>query len=208
MDEDLATGQKKGPSEMLDISNNMISNPSNYELLSINGDKPPKSKKLPGVMGGLQTKDMIDLSFDKMPDKATGYKPIATMTYQDPKKGATQVRVAINDATQRKAFATLAAKRGDYEAEAAMNNPLVAATIERDNFDTPKTYYIKGDPSHGVIPIKMERNDQGGFKVTSPVDEQDVSTRKEAIAVIYSFMANNRNKNVPIGTPTSEFSDK
>jgi hypothetical protein len=215
MDEDLATGRKRGPSEMEDISNNMISHPSNYELLSINGSKPPKNKKLPGVMGALQTKDMVDLSFDKMPDKSTAYKPVVTMSYQDPKKGVVPVKVAINDETQRQAFATLAAKRHDYEAEAAMNNPLVAATIQNANFDSPKTYYVHG--AHGKIPVTVERNDQGGFKVTALEDKEDgtrgngsidVNTRKEAISVIYQYMANNRNPNAKIGEPSSLFSEK
>jgi hypothetical protein len=213
MDEDLATGQKKGPSEMIDISNNIISHPNDNEIISINNAPPPDKKKLPGVMGALDTKNMIDLSLDKMPDKTHDYKPIVTFSYQDKKGGTIPVRVAITDDNERRAFANLAAKRGDYEAEASMNNPLVAATIEKANLDKPQTYYIYGNQKEAdgkttkPIPIKIER-DGGGFKLTAPGnDVMQIKTRKEAISTIYQYMANNRNKNVKEGEPSSWFSE-
>lgn len=187
------------------ISQNLIANPNEFALISLNGKQVPKSKKVAEVINNIQTKDLIDFSVNLLPNEDYEYNPVGTFTYQDAKGKKTKVELAFNNPTQVSAIATILADRGDIASAVALTNPHVLHAIENEDLDPGKevTYQLRNTKNNTNSPVKVKRNDQDNSKFdisyprsidergTIEYDTKTANTRKDLASLMYELMAKN-----------------
>jgi hypothetical protein len=198
-------GKKIGNQDFETISNDFLRPNSNYELIDINGQGVPKTKKKEEALSLMNTKDLNNVSIDLYPKEQNEFYPSITLGYARQKDGVTtnnSATILVKDPTLQANVARNLISRQNYTGAAAIMNPTAAYAIRHDNLDSPVTYQIE-KPNGSKSYITTKRNPQSKEKFDLTIDERDPKTnlsnkktytfnsRAELTAEVFTLLGDN-----------------
>jgi hypothetical protein len=207
---DQATGKRLGESDIIPLTDQILSNFDDYEIISVNNNSGPTTTKTKtALLQQLNSGDLENTQVTMLPERKYNFNPVVELDFNSKQGGKNirnSVRLVVRDQTQKDSWANTLASNGDLQTATAIRQPQIVSLLSAETFEEPTTFYLqnklKGEQS--TLVIVRNPKEKSEFLLSTPNDptkQPEVFPDVQSLASKIAYLAGKNNmffNNIPL----------